>query len=50
MTGYPIGKIDAMAISVLNAETLLPVADKMAAVVHQTRPMMNPIESRLFHL
>jgi GTP-binding protein HflX len=36
----------AIAISALNAETLPPLAEKMEAMVNQTRPLINPVESR----
>jgi GTP-binding protein HflX len=39
-------RFDAIAISALNAETLLPLAERMKALINQPRPKMNPIESR----
>jgi GTP-binding protein HflX len=43
-------RFGAIAISALNAETLPPLAEKMEAMVNQTRRNMNPVESRLFPL
>ena len=39
-------RFSAIAISALNAETLPPLAEKMEAMVNQTRRKMNPVESR----
>jgi hypothetical protein len=43
-------RFDAIAISALDAETLPALAEKMEAMVNQTRPMLNPVESRSFPL
>jgi hypothetical protein len=37
-------RFKAIAISALNAETLLPLAEKMEAMINQTRPMINSAE------
>jgi GTP-binding protein HflX len=43
-------RFGAIAISALSAETLPPLAERMEAMINQTRPKMNPIESRSFPL
>lgn len=43
-------RFGAIAVSALNPETLPPLAERMEAMIDQTRPKMNPIESRSFLL
>jgi hypothetical protein len=40
----------AIAVSAFNAETLSPLAERMEAMTNQTRPRVNPVESRSFPL
>jgi GTP-binding protein HflX len=43
-------RFGAIAISALNVETLPPLAERMEAMINQTRPKINPVESRSFPL
>jgi hypothetical protein len=38
-------RFGAIAISALNAETLPSLAEKMEAIINQTRPRINPVEA-----